>query len=94
MMALYPGQDTVDRLGSLDLNSDGEIINLAIVGSSRFYDFEKFEENVELWTNENGYPDLVIVGGASGVDSTSHKKRNSRKNKSIVTFLIKRGSSL
>tara|TARA_B100000131_G_scaffold83492_1_gene80471 strand:- start:317 stop:769 length:453 start_codon:yes stop_codon:yes gene_type:complete len=68
MMALYSGQDTVDRLGSLDLNSDGEIINLAIVGSSRFYDFEKFEENVELWTNENGYPDLVIVGGASGVD--------------------------
>ena len=68
MMALYSGQDTVDRLGSLDLNSDGEIINLAIVGSSRFYDFERFEENVELWTNENGYPDLVIVGGASGVD--------------------------
>ena len=68
MMALYSGQDTVDRLGSLDLNSDGEIINLAIVGSSRFYDFEKFEENVEFWTNENGYPDLVIVGGASGVD--------------------------
>jgi len=67
-MELYSGQDTVDRLGSLDLNSDGEIINLAIVGSSRFYDFEKFEENVELWTEENGYPDLVIVGGASGVD--------------------------
>ena len=62
------GQDIVERLGSRDLNEDGSIINLAIVGSSRFYDFEKFEENVELWTNENGYPDLVIVGGASGVD--------------------------
>ncbi|HJM18614.1 MAG TPA: hypothetical protein QF703_03675 [Candidatus Thalassarchaeaceae archaeon] len=67
-MASYSGQDTIDRLGSLDLNSDGEIINLAIVGSSRFYDFEKFEENTELWIKENGYPDLIIVGGASGVD--------------------------
>ena len=62
------GQDTVERLGSQDLNFDGEIINLAIVGSSRFYDFMIFEEAVESWIDENGYPDLIIVGGASGVD--------------------------
>ena len=62
------GQDTVERLGSRDLNLDGEIINLAIVGSSRFYDFMAFEEAVESWVEENGYPDMIIVGGASGVD--------------------------
>ena len=41
------GQDTVQRLGSQDLNSDGVIINLAIVGSSRFYDYMIFEDVVE-----------------------------------------------
>ena len=67
-MAGPVGQDTVERLGSRDLNLDGEIINLAFVGSSRFYDFMAFEEAVELWVEENGYPDMIIVGGASGVD--------------------------
>ena len=67
-MAGTSGQDTVVRLGSQDLNSDGEIINLAIVGSSRFYDFMIFEGVVESWIDENGYPDMIIVGGASGVD--------------------------
>ena len=62
------GQDTVERLGSQDLNFDGEIINLSIVGSSSFYDFMIFEEAVESWIDENGYPDMIIVGGASGVD--------------------------
>ena len=27
-----------------------------------------FEGAVESWVEENGYPDLIIVGGASGVD--------------------------
>ena len=67
-MAETSGQDTVERLGSQDLNRDGDIINLAIVGSSRFYDFMIFEDAVETWIDENGYPDLIIVGGASGVD--------------------------
>ena len=67
-MAGPAGQDTVERLGSRDLNLDGEIINLAIVGSSRFYDFMVFEGAVESWVEENGYPDMIIVGGASGVD--------------------------
>ena len=56
------GQHTVERLGSQDLNRDGEIINLAIVGSSRFYDFWVFEDVVGRWVDENGYPDLIIVG--------------------------------
>ena len=62
------GQDIGERLGCRDLNEDGSIINLAIVGSSRFYDYRKFEEAIEEWIENFGYPDLIIVGGASGVD--------------------------
>tara|TARA_Y100000588_G_scaffold24925_1_gene24867 strand:+ start:3389 stop:3838 length:450 start_codon:yes stop_codon:yes gene_type:complete len=67
-MVASSGQDVVDSLGSRDLNLDGSVINLAVVGSSRFYDFEIFEGAIEKWVDENGYPDLIIVGGASGVD--------------------------
>ena len=63
-----PGQAVVETLGGQDLNLDGSVINLAIVGSSRFYDFEIFESALEEWISENTYPDLIIVGGASGVD--------------------------
>ena len=62
------GQDVIKRLGSRDLNDDGEIINLAIVGSSRYYDYSNFESLIDSWIEMNGYPDLIIVGGASGVD--------------------------
>ena len=67
-MAPRFGQNVVDSLGRKDLNQDGNIINLAVVGSSRFYDFEIFEGLIEDWVNKNGYPDMIIVGGASGVD--------------------------
>ena len=67
-MTEYSGQETVDRLGRKDLNLDGSIINLAVVGSSRFYNFEVFEKIMHEWVGSNGYPDLIIVGGASGVD--------------------------
>ena len=67
-MAASSGQDVVDSLGRKDLNLDGSVINLAVVGSSRFYDFEVFENAIEDWVEENGYPDLIVVGGASGVD--------------------------
>ncbi|MDC0852153.1 hypothetical protein OAR30_00935 [Euryarchaeota archaeon] len=67
-MAAGVGQNVVDLLGKKDLNLDGNVINLAIVGSSRFYDYEIFENLIEDWVDVNGYPDLVIVGGASGVD--------------------------
>jgi len=67
-MVTDSGQDVVDSLGNLDLNQDGSVINLAIVGSSRFYDFEVFEKAIENWVESNGYPDLIVVGGASGVD--------------------------
>jgi len=67
-MVASSGQDVVDALGRKDLNLDGSVINLAVVGSSRFYDFEIFENAIEDWVEENGYPDLIVVGGASGVD--------------------------
>tara|TARA_B100000029_G_scaffold191454_2_gene189274 strand:+ start:884 stop:1333 length:450 start_codon:yes stop_codon:yes gene_type:complete len=67
-MVAGSGQDVVDALGKKDLNRDGTVINLAIVGSSRFYDFEVFERAIENWVDANGYPDLIVVGGASGVD--------------------------
>jgi hypothetical protein len=67
-MVASSGQDVVDALGRKDLNLDGSVINLAVVGSSRFYDFEVFENAIEDWVEENGYPDLIVVGGASGVD--------------------------
>ena len=57
-MADGAGQDVVEKLGSRDLNNDGEIINLAIVGSSRYYDFESFENIIDSWVGINGYPDL------------------------------------
>ena len=67
-MVADAGQKVVDSLGKRDLNSDGNIINLALVGSSRFYDYSVFENVIENWVDANGYPDLIIVGGASGVD--------------------------
>jgi hypothetical protein len=67
-MVASSGQDVVDAFGRKDLNLDGSVINLAVVGSSRFYDFEVFENAIEDWVEENGYPDLIVVGGASGVD--------------------------
>ena len=29
---------------------------------------DKFEKNIDEWVEKYGYPDLIIVGGASGVD--------------------------
>ena len=67
-MERVSGQVVVETLGGQDLNLDGSVINLAVVGSSRFYDYEIFESALEEWISENTYPDLIIVGGASGVD--------------------------
>ena len=62
------GEGKLMRLGAQDLNDDGQIINLVIAGSSRFYDYSVVEEILDQWIEIEGYPDLVIVGGASGVD--------------------------
>ena len=60
-------------MGRRDLNLDGTVVNLAIVGSSRFYDFEIFESALERWISANTYPDLIIAGGASGVDNSAER---------------------
>ena len=62
------GSDVIGRLGGIDLNQDGRIINLVVVGSSRFYDYGVVEDAMDQWTSEEAHPDLVITGGASGVD--------------------------
>lgn len=53
-MTARVGQNVVDLLGKKDLNLDGNVINLAIVGSSRFYDFEIFENLIEDWVGIHG----------------------------------------
>jgi len=62
------GRDTVERLSGKDLNDDGSVINLVVVGSSTFYDFSIIEEHLDNWVEVAGWPDLITVGGASGVD--------------------------
>ena len=67
-MSGMTGEAKLLRLGAQDLNNDGRIINLVIAGSSRFYDYSIIEEILDQWIEIEGYPDLIIVGGASGVD--------------------------
>ena len=67
------GGDVIGRLGGKDLNRDGRVINLVIVGSSRFYDYSVVEGAIEDWTEMEAHPDLVITGGASGVDCLAER---------------------
>lgn len=67
-MSETPGEAKLTRLGAQDLNDDGRIINLVIAGSSRFYDYSVIEEILDQWIEIEDYPDLIVVGGASGVD--------------------------
>ncbi|MAM36580.1 MAG: hypothetical protein CL988_05405 [Euryarchaeota archaeon] len=62
------GAEALDELAGIDLNRDGRIVNLVICGNSKFYDYSWLEEQLEIWVEENAYPDLIILGGASGVD--------------------------
>ena len=66
---------TLWKVGSRDLNNDGEIINLAIVGSSRYYDFESFE-NIII----HGWGLMLSrscnSGRMSGVDHLAEKMGN------------------
>ena len=62
------GAEVVDELAGKDLNKSGLVVNLVICGNSKFYDYSWLEEQLENWVQKNEYPDLVILGGASGVD--------------------------
>jgi hypothetical protein len=58
----------LDSIDGVDLNQDGKFVALIICGNSRFYNYGWIEEQLEQWVKFNGYPDVVILGGASGVD--------------------------
>lgn len=62
------GAEVLDELAGKDLNKSGLVVNLVICGNSRFYDYSWLEEQLENWVLYNEYPDLIILGGASGVD--------------------------
>lgn len=62
------GAEALDRLAGRDLNNDGRIVNLVICGNSKFYDYAWLENAIDEWVKYNAYPDLIILGGASGVD--------------------------
>jgi len=62
------GAATAERLAGRDLNKSGKVVNLVICGNSRFYDFQWLEEQLDQWMKWHEYPDLIIIGGASGVD--------------------------
>ena len=62
------GAEVLDELAGKDLNKSGLVVNLVICGNSTFYDYSWLEEQLENWVLYNEYPDLVILGGASGVD--------------------------
>jgi hypothetical protein len=70
------GAATVERLAGRDLNQDGRVVNLVICGNSRFYDYEWLEEQLEQWIKWNAHPDLIIIGGASGVDYLAERWAN------------------
>ena len=62
------GAQIVAELGGKDLNKDGKIINLVICGNSKFYDYSWLENQLDNWVELYTYPDMIIIGGASGVD--------------------------
>jgi len=62
------GAQVLDRLAGKDLNRSGKIVNLVICGSSRFYDYAVIEDAMDDWIKFNEEPDLIILGGASGID--------------------------
>lgn len=64
-----PSRDEfLDSISGIDLNHDGKVISLIICGNSRFYNYGWVEEQLGQWVKFNGYPDVIILGGASGVD--------------------------
>ena len=62
------GAEVVAELGGKDLNRDGQVINLVICGNSKFYDYSWLENQLDSWVELYAYPDMIIIGGASGVD--------------------------
>ena len=62
------GAQIVAELAGKDLNKDGRVVNLVICGNSKFYDYSWLENELDEWVEQHAYPDMIILGGASGVD--------------------------
>ena len=62
------GAQIVAEFGGRDLNRDGKVINLVVCGNSKFYDYSWLEDELDEWVEQYAYPDMIIIGGASGVD--------------------------
>lgn len=66
--ATTTGAEVLQALAGKDLNNDGKVINLIVCGNSKFYDYGFFEDEMSNWCKYNGFPDVIILGGASGID--------------------------
>ena len=62
------GAQIVAELAGKDLNKDGRVVNLVICGNSKFYDYSWLDNELDSWVEQHSYPDMIILGGASGVD--------------------------
>ena len=70
---LGQGRARAEKLAGRDLNNDGVVTNLIICGDSRFYDYGWLEAELETWIEYNCWPDVIICGGASGIDALAER---------------------
>ena len=54
-------------------------MKLAIVGSRHYRNYKKFSKRVDKFIVENGYPTLIISGGARGVDHMAEQYAEEHK---------------
>jgi len=54
-------------------------IYLAIVGAREYTNKKRFTEIVDEWVEKNGFPDKIISGGATGVDTLAEHYAEERK---------------
>ena len=57
---------------------------LAIVGSRAYVDKTAFEETVEQWIEENGLPQCIVTGDASGADAMAREYAGAHSIKLVV----------
>jgi hypothetical protein len=67
------------------------VINLGVVGHRHFYDYSLFEALIDDWIDENGIPDLIVCGGASGTDYLAERWAD---NNNIPTLIFREEWSL
>lgn len=77
-MASKSGKEVLQRLAGKDLNNDERVINLIVCGNSKFYDYMFLEHELDQWCKYNGYPDVIILGGASGIDYLAERWADNR----------------